>query len=98
MIKIKKKIFFIIKAASALVIFLTLVLFVYAAFFFNTSPIERKAAKNEIAKPLYELFVKYLKKTHITVKTGKFGEHMEIQLINEGPVTIILESKNGSTN
>ena len=50
MIKIKKKIFFIIKAASALVIFLTLVLFVYAAFFFNTSSIERKAVKNVIVE------------------------------------------------
>ena len=48
MIKIKKKIFFIIKAAFALVIFLTLVLFFYAAFFFDPSSIERKAVKNEI--------------------------------------------------
>ena len=48
MIKIKKKIFFIIKAAFALVIFLTLVLFVYAAFFFDPSSIERKIVKNEI--------------------------------------------------
>ena len=50
MIKIKKKIFFIVKAASALVIFLTLVLFVYAALFYDTSPIERKTAKNEIVE------------------------------------------------
>ena len=50
MIKIKKKIFFIIKAAFALVIFLTLVLFFYAAFFFDTSSIERKTVKNEIAE------------------------------------------------
>ena len=48
MIKIKKKIFFIIKAVFALVIFLTLVLFFYAAFFFDTSSIERRTVKNEI--------------------------------------------------
>ena len=50
MIKIKKKIFFIIKTAFALVIFLTLVLFFYAAFFFDTSSIERKTVKNEITE------------------------------------------------
>ena len=50
MIKIKKKIFFIIKAAFALVIFLTLVLFFYAAFFFDPSSIERKTVKNEITE------------------------------------------------
>ena len=50
MTKIKKKIFFIIKAASTLVFFLTLVLFVYAALFYDTSPIERKTAKNEIVE------------------------------------------------
>ena len=48
MIKIKKKILFIIKSAFALVIFLTLVLFFYAAFFFDPSSIERKTVKNEI--------------------------------------------------
>ena len=48
MIKIKKKIFFVIKSAFALVIFLTLVLFFYAAFFFDPSSIERKTVKNEI--------------------------------------------------
>ncbi len=48
MIKIKKKIFFVIKSAFALVIFLTLILFFYAAFFFDPSSIERKTVKNEI--------------------------------------------------
>ena len=48
MTKIKKNIFFITKAASALVIFLALVLFIYAAFFFNAPPIEKKIVKNEI--------------------------------------------------
>ena len=47
MTKIKKNIFFITKAASALVIFLTLVLFVYAAFFLDKYNIERKVVKND---------------------------------------------------
>ena len=50
MTKIKKNIFFIIKASSALIVFLTLVLFIYAAFFFDKSSIEKKTLKNEIVK------------------------------------------------
>ena len=48
--KIKKNIFFVIKVASALVVFLTLVLFVYSAFFFDKSTIEKEIVKNEITK------------------------------------------------
>ena len=50
MTKFKKNIFIIIKASSALVVFLTLLLFVYAAFFFETSPVEKKIVKNEIVE------------------------------------------------
>ena len=50
MTKIKKNIFFIIKASSALIVFLTLVLFIYAAFFFDKSSIEKRTLKNEIVK------------------------------------------------
>ena len=49
------------------------------------------AAKPDIAIPLYEAFIKRLESTGITVKTGQFGAHMDISLINSGPVTIILE-------
>ena len=45
MTKIKKNIFFIVKAASSLVIFLTLILFIYAAFFFNKNSIEKVTVK-----------------------------------------------------
>jgi hypothetical protein len=48
--KIKKNIFIIIKASFALVVFLTLLLFVYAAFFFDKSSIEKKTVKNEIVE------------------------------------------------
>ena len=45
------------------------------------------------AEILYNLFVEYLKKLKNNVKTGKFGAIMDIQLNNQGPVTIMLESK-----
>ena len=45
------------------------------------------------AEILYNLFVEYLKKLKNDVKTGKFGAIMDIQLNNQGPVTIMLESK-----
>ena len=53
------------------------------------------AAKPDIAIPLYEKFVKQLS-TDIgkEIKTGKFGAHMQIDLLNNGPVTIIIDTKN----
>ena len=45
------------------------------------------------AEVLYNLFVEYLKKLKNNVKTGKFGAVMDIQLNNQGPVTIMMESK-----
>jgi len=54
-----------------------------------------KAAKPEISVPLYEAFVKALSaRTGKEVKTGKFGAMMNVGLINDGPVTIIIDSKN----
>ena len=44
------------------------------------------------ATPLYDLFVNLLRKKKINIRTGIFGSDMKINLINEGPVTIILES------
>lgn len=54
-----------------------------------------KAAKPEIAIPLYEKFVdKIEEETGQIVQTGEFGAMMEIALVNDGPVTIIIDSKN----
>ena len=50
MIKIKKIIFFTIKYTLAIVALLTLVLFFYSAFFYESSPIDRKTVENQIAK------------------------------------------------
>jgi len=52
------------------------------------------AARPEVAIPLYEEFIHRLKATGLQVETGIFGADMKVQLINDGPVTIWLDSKN----
>jgi D-tyrosyl-tRNA(Tyr) deacylase len=52
------------------------------------------AAKPEEAIPLYEKFIEFLKNKDIQVKTGMFGEMMDISLVNDGPVTFILSKNN----
>ena len=51
------------------------------------------AARPEVANPLYEEFVDKVKNQGINVGTGKFGAHMMVDLTNDGPVTILLESR-----
>lgn len=50
------------------------------------------AAKPDIAIKLYEQFNQKLIEAGIHVETGEFGAHMDVQLTNEGPITIILDS------
>ena len=45
------------------------------------------------AKPLYDLFNEELKKYNINVETGIFGADMKVNILNDGPVTIMLESR-----
>ncbi|NWF51479.1 MAG: D-tyrosyl-tRNA(Tyr) deacylase [Nitrospirae bacterium] len=45
------------------------------------------------AKILYMKFVEGLKESNIKVETGHFGAYMQVQLVNDGPVTIMLDSK-----
>ena len=52
-----------------------------------------EAADPEVAAELYEYFVIQVRRRGITVATGRFRAMMEVALINEGPVTIILESR-----
>ncbi len=53
-----------------------------------------KAAKPEIAIPLYEAFVKQLElDLGKKVQTGEFGADMKVDLLNDGPVTIIIDTK-----
>ena len=54
-----------------------------------------KASKPEIAIPLYESFVKQMEiELGKKVQTGQFGADMKVELINDGPVTIYIDSKN----
>ena len=51
------------------------------------------AADPEKGKALYEYFVDGIRKKEITVATGRFGAMMDVSLVNDGPVTLILESR-----
>jgi len=54
-----------------------------------------KAARPEVAIPLYEAFItKMEQETGKKIQTGRFGADMKVALINDGPVTIIIDSKN----
>ena len=52
-----------------------------------------RAAAPEVARPLYEHFVSLVRARGVRVETGEFGAHMEVALVNDGPVTIILDSR-----
>jgi D-tyrosyl-tRNA(Tyr) deacylase len=53
-----------------------------------------EAATPETGDLLYEKLNDSLRAEGFTVKTGRFGAHMQVQLINDGPVTILIDSKN----
>jgi D-tyrosyl-tRNA(Tyr) deacylase len=49
------------------------------------------AARPEAAEPLYDLYCATLRELGVQVQTGVFGARMAVELVNDGPVTIILE-------
>jgi D-tyrosyl-tRNA(Tyr) deacylase len=51
-----------------------------------------KASKPEYAKEIYNEFVKYCISLGVKVETGEFQEHMDVSLVNDGPVTFILDT------
>ena len=51
------------------------------------------AAAPEKAEPLYEFFVASLRRELSPVATGRFGAMMQVELVNDGPVTLILDSR-----
>lgn len=54
-----------------------------------------RASKPDYAIPLYKKFISELEKeTEREIKTGEFGTDMKVELINDGPVTIIIDTKN----
>jgi len=52
-----------------------------------------KAARPEAARALYETFVAAVSKRGIATATGRFQEHMQVELVNDGPVTLLLDSR-----
>jgi D-tyrosyl-tRNA(Tyr) deacylase len=49
------------------------------------------AAPPEQAEPLYDRFVALLRERGVRVETGRFGAMMDVELVNDGPVTLLLE-------
>ena len=56
-------------------------------------PSYNNAALPEFAEKMYNSFVKELKKTGLKVETGQFRASMEVDYVNDGPVTILIDSK-----
>lgn len=52
-----------------------------------------EAARPEKAKPLYESFVSELRAQGVPTETGIFQAHMDVALVNDGPVTLLLDSQ-----
>ena len=66
----------------------------YASTKKGNRPSYSRSARPEIAIPLYELFAARLTQDlGQTIQTGEFGAHMDVSLTNDGPVTIIIDSK-----
>lgn len=67
----------------------------YASTLKGNRPSFSEAASGEAAKVLYKVFNEALRDEDIVVKEGFFGEHMDVRLINDGPITIIYEAEGG---
>lgn len=52
-----------------------------------------KAAKPELAVPMFEYFKSLLAKSNLKIESGIFGADMKVSLLNDGPVTIVMDSK-----
>ena len=57
----------------------------------GTRPDFSKAAGPEIAEPLYERFCQALRELGVPVQTGVFGARMAVSLVNDGPITLVLD-------
>lgn len=54
------------------------------------------AAPRQVAEPLFEHVAEQLERRGLRVETGTFGEHMEVSLVNDGPVTLVLDVDMGT--
>jgi len=52
-----------------------------------------EAAPAEIAEPLFMRFVEFLRAVGVPVQIGTFGAHMEVELVNDGPVTLVIRNE-----
>jgi D-tyrosyl-tRNA(Tyr) deacylase len=52
-----------------------------------------QAARPEVAIPLYESVAAKLRARGLPVATGEFGAHMEVRLVNDGPVTLLIDTR-----
>jgi D-tyrosyl-tRNA(Tyr) deacylase len=50
------------------------------------------AARPEIAEPLIEAYAQALEAQGVIVARGRFGAHMDVELVNDGPVTLVLDT------
>lgn len=67
----------------------------YASYKKGNRPSWIRAARHEISKPMYEQFCQALSQlTGTQVVTGEFGAYMQVELLNDGPVTICMDTKN----
>ena len=55
-------------------------------------PSWNQAARPEVAEPLVDHVVASLRELGATVATGVFGAHMDVELVNDGPVTLLVET------
>ena len=51
-----------------------------------------RAAPGDVSEPLFDAFVAALRERGLPVETGEFGAHMEVSLVNDGPVTLVVDS------
>ena len=52
-----------------------------------------EAASSKVAESLYNYFISCLRKNGAEVQTGKFGANMDVELVNQGPATFVIDSK-----
>src|ERR1700674_2791878 len=52
-----------------------------------------EAAAPDAARPIYDALIKELRSADFTVETGEFQAHMQVELVNDGPVTMLVDSR-----
>ena len=67
----------------------------YASLKKGNRPSFTDAASGDVAKDLYQVFNEGLRDEGLIVKEGFFGEHMDVRIVNDGPITLIYEAVDG---